>query len=255
MNILFVDTETTCSDPAVTEMCEIACLLYQFDGLKMVKKVDEFNSLIKPGCPITFEAMAVHHITEKMVKDAPSAANIKNKVLGIAKKADFICAHNLPFDIQIMDRAYPELDFGVKTWIDTLRLSRHLYPKIPSHKLQVLRYRFDLGRMIKGSHDAHRAGFDTRLALALLMHQIDESHISGKALETIDDVARWSSSSIEVKIFNFGKYRDKSTYYVCKKDPRYAKWVLGKEDFRRDRPDLCATLDMYLNSGTPRLPM
>ncbi|WP_277421570.1 exonuclease domain-containing protein, partial [Serratia marcescens] len=52
------------------------------------------SDLVRPPEPISFEAMAIHHITEKMVADAPLIDDVIGRYLG----ADIYVAHNAAFD-------------------------------------------------------------------------------------------------------------------------------------------------------------
>jgi DNA polymerase III epsilon subunit-like protein len=58
---IYLDTETTGTGPD-DRLCQIAFKTEQ----GMIT-----NELFNPGKPIAIEAMAVHHITNEMVKDKP----------------------------------------------------------------------------------------------------------------------------------------------------------------------------------------
>ena len=59
--LIFLDTETTGLE-LEDKICQVA---YIVEG-------KEYNELFKPELPIKFEAMAVTHITNKMVEDKPA---------------------------------------------------------------------------------------------------------------------------------------------------------------------------------------
>lgn len=85
-----LDTETTGLNNA--QMCQLAIL--HRDGR-------EFKSLVKPTIPIESGAMAVHHITNEMVEDAPDASLmafhiISNKIMVI---------YNAPFDTKVIQES------------------------------------------------------------------------------------------------------------------------------------------------------
>jgi exodeoxyribonuclease X len=52
------------------------------------------SDFVKPTEAISFEAMAIHHITEDMVADAPLISEVIGRYLG----ADAYVAHNAKFD-------------------------------------------------------------------------------------------------------------------------------------------------------------
>ena len=58
---IFLDTETTGTGPD-DRLCQIA---FKPEVGQIV------NGLFNPGMPISIDAMAVHHITNKMVEDKP----------------------------------------------------------------------------------------------------------------------------------------------------------------------------------------
>lgn len=86
-------------------------------------------------------AMAVHHITETDIagkprfEDTPDAATLQSLLC-----EGPLVAHNVAFDQDVLERHGME----VSTSICTLRLSRYLYPELDQHRLQYLRYYFDL---------------------------------------------------------------------------------------------------------------
>ena len=237
--IVFLDTETTGAEPEKDHVCELALLRTEYNGLSRAAETDRLTTLVKPPVPIPPEASAVHHITDSMVEDAPAASDLEDQVAALMEGADLICAHNLPFDLALLRRAYADVfgEFRETTWLDSLRLSRHVWPAIPSHALQVLRYRFDLDRGIAG--DAHRADFDTELTRAL---------VEKIAREKLDGVASWrevaelARSPLEVQVFYFGKYRGNLVEDIVVRDADYIRWLLSQDWLPREYPDLYHTL-------------
>lgn len=238
--VLFLDTETTGPDPETAHVCEIALVLSSYSAFSRVSEEDiVYSTLVKPTIPVPPEASAVHHITGEMLQDKPSIEDISSEVGSLVQKADFVCAHNTPFDMTILRRQLPTVFENVKHEIelDSLRLSRHIWPLIPSHALQVLRYRFDLDSHIDG--DAHRALFDTELVRALI------EHITSKDLTECSswkELVELSWSPLEIKVFSFGKYRGKLVEDIIARDRDYIKWLLRQDWVTSDYPDLYHTL-------------
>ncbi len=241
VRILFLDTETTGSDPATAEVCEVAFLLAEYDGFTFTGKKQVFETLIKPSVPIPPEASAVNQISNRMVADSQKAEDFTEQIGKLSEQADYISAHNLPYDYTILKRQYPSLfsRFDKSTHIDTLRLSRQIWQEIPSHALQALRYRFELDRNIKG--EAHRALFDTELVQSLL-------HFSLKQSSCLDLQNSWKSlvdfivAPLEVKIFTFGKYRGNLVEDTVASDPDYIRWLLRQKWLSEEHPDLYHTI-------------
>lgn len=88
MNPYFIiDTETTGLNDA--QMCQLAVI--RSDGAA-------YKSLVKPTIPIEAGAIAVHHITDDMVKDAPIATQV---VLDLPT-CGFMLAYNINFDTKVI---------------------------------------------------------------------------------------------------------------------------------------------------------
>ena len=104
---LFFDTETTgfpnkkspLDDPSQPHLVQLGAVLC--DGRVVRAQLD---LIINPGVPIPEKATAVHGITDEMAAkygvDPPTALLVFNDLL---KKADRLIAHNLAFDIQLID--------------------------------------------------------------------------------------------------------------------------------------------------------
>jgi DNA polymerase-3 subunit epsilon len=93
---VYMDTETTgIEDDA--EIVEIALIDANGDVL--------FDSLVKPVGPIGLEAAAVHHITEEMVSQAPSWAEVWPEVEKILK-GQALGIYNADFDVRMMIQSH-----------------------------------------------------------------------------------------------------------------------------------------------------
>lgn len=92
-----------------------------------------FHVYIKPPRLIDEEASAVHGITDEMVKDKPSFAEIADEFIEFIKGAELVI-HNAPFDVGFMDYEFSFLKKAVpKTEemcvvTDSLKLARQMYP-------------------------------------------------------------------------------------------------------------------------------
>ena len=81
-----IDTETTSLDGSVLEIASVDIV----DGVIC----NPMSDFVKPTEAISFEAMAIHHITEDMVADAPLISEVIHRYLG----AQAYVAHNAKFD-------------------------------------------------------------------------------------------------------------------------------------------------------------
>jgi DNA polymerase-3 subunit epsilon len=241
VRILFLDTETTGPDSATAEVCEVAFILAEYNGFSFTGNCQVYESLVKPSVQIPPEASAVNGISNKMVSSAPAAEEITAQIRSIAEKADYISAHNLPYDYAILKRQYPSVfnRFGRDTHIDTLRLSRHIWQEIPSHALQALRYRFELDEGLQG--DAHRALFDTGLVQALLHFSLKQN-VASSLQNCWNELVNFVNTPLEVKIFSFGKYRGNLVEDTVANDPEYIRWLLKQKWLSEEHPDLHHTI-------------
>ncbi len=239
-SILFLDTETTGVDPETAHICEVAFLLSKYRGFTRKPGEDErLQEMVLPPEPVPPEASAIHHITNSMLEGKPSIEDISGRIKKIVDRADYICAHNMPFDFTILKRQLPEVFNKIedRMKLDSLRLSRHVWPSIPSHSLQALRYRFNLDADLEG--DAHRAMFDSELARSLVEYILNSKLVTPDGW---DDLIAFAQSTLEVLIFSFGKYRGKLVEDIIARDRDYIKWLLRQSWMPSDYPDLYHTL-------------
>jgi DNA polymerase III epsilon subunit-like protein len=222
--LIFLDTETTGNMPDDT-ICQ---LCYKIGDTI----VDE---LYNPGRPISIESMAVHHITEKMVKDKPLFKDSKEylELEKIFQTDTIFVAHNAKFDIAMVEKE------GLKVGknIDTYRVARHLDPegKISSYRLQYLRYL--LG--IEVDATAHDAKGDVlvleKLFERLIKKVMEMENISYET--AVDQMVDISSRPVLFKYFNFGKYKNSSLEEVAQKDAGYLRWLLEQKRLTPDEEE------------------
>ncbi|MGI6611955.1 MAG: exonuclease domain-containing protein [Limnochordia bacterium] len=158
----FLDVETTGLSPTRNEIVELAIILFAFDELtgRITGTLDEYVGLREPECEISQDAIAVHGITEAMVKGRRLS---ESRIRAVLDRAEFVVAHNAPFDYGFVIRLFPEA--AAKPWLCSMRQvnwraygyrSRGLQSLLAAHAIPV-----DV---------AHRAADDCRGALHLLNH-------------------------------------------------------------------------------------
>ncbi len=236
--VVYFDTETTgLNEP---NACEIGAVKAAYDGKGKRLTRETFETYIKPPKPIEFEAMGVNHITNEMVADAPGAEDATPAVGAFFDGADILVAHNIQFDLGVMDRDFPGLlptsAFNLRC-MDTQRLAQQRWDDLPSYKLQVLRYRYRLDDREKVEGDAHRAVFDTMYCLLLVEMLLEE----GK-LGNLGTMVAKTQELIKLAVINFGKHYGARIEDVLEDDPEYVEWLLRQEFVAKERPDLYYTL-------------
>ena len=150
-----LDTETTGLSPDQGgRICEIAVSVSQGGRV-----VEEFSSLINPQIPMSPEVIAIHGITNEMVKDAPTFADIMPTLLGVLDNA-VIVAHSADFDVSFLRAEFAAcgMRFPPYPVVDTLKLARKS-GKFESNRLGLIAE--ELGISCQGWH---RAMADTKMA-------------------------------------------------------------------------------------------
>lgn len=233
--LIFIDTETTGTN---NEDKLIQVAYRTTDGI-------DVNELYKPDQPIQIAAMAVHHITEKMVVDKPSFtdSNVYHDLKERFEKGHIFVAHNARFDVDMIEKE----GLRVGPVIDTLKVARYLDPesKIESYGMQFLRYL--LGIEIEAT--AHDAWGDILVLEQVFYRMLKKIMDNGKTKEeAIDYMLDISAKPILYRSINFGKYRGEKLENIAKSDPGYLKWLLTQKESSEDYDeDWIYTLKHYLH--------
>lgn len=133
-NYIIFDIETTGLDPKYDEIIEIGAI-----KINNGEKIDIFYTLIKPKTEIDEFITNLTGITNSMLKDAPSINKILPKFMDFIKDS-ILVGHNINFDINFI---YDNLEYYnlipiTNNFIDTLRISRKLFPDLKHHRLNDL---------------------------------------------------------------------------------------------------------------------
>lgn len=157
------DVETTGLDSKKDRMIEVGAVLFE-DG----HIVETYSSLINPGIKIPKEATSINHITNGMVKKAPTEDVVCAelvKFLGNALHEETpICAHNGEFDMSFISQALMRQGYDAQiVYLDTLSLSRKIIQGLPNYKQTTVAKYFN----IKNKQE-HRAVFDAEVCGEIL---------------------------------------------------------------------------------------
>lgn len=97
--IVFFDIEATGTDVAKDRICQIALKKYEGLGGPVI---GAFESLVNPGRPMTEEVIAIHGITNEMVKDAPSFSELSHGIFEFVDGCDLGGFNHTNFDIPLL---------------------------------------------------------------------------------------------------------------------------------------------------------
>ena len=127
------DIETTGFSPVKNRIIEIGAV-----KVKEGKVIGKFSEFVNPKVPIPFEIVQLTGIQDSMVIDAPTINEILPKFLEFSKDS-ILVAHNASFDMSFIIENTNQLvgkrDF---TYMDTLALSRLLFPEQNKHTLDFM---------------------------------------------------------------------------------------------------------------------
>lgn len=239
--LVFLDTETT----GVESKDRLVQVAYKTEE-------ETVNELFKAELLVSIDAMAVCHITNKMLENKESfeGSELQKKMIDLfANKNTILVAHNAKFDIEMLRRGGVE----VKDYICTLKIAQYLDTEavIPKYNMQYLRYYLDLN--IEGvAHDA----LGDVLVLEGLFERLFNKFFEIKDKEipfavgddAIENMIRISNKPILIKRFMFGKHEGRKVEDIAKSERSYLQWWMDKkmkEEIKDE--DWIYTLNKYLN--------
>jgi DNA polymerase-3 subunit epsilon len=122
-----IDFESAGSAPGLTdEPVQIAVIHWNGEEIKTV-----LNSYLRPSRKVTWSAKEVHGIDDEMLVRAPLFVDLWPQVKA-SLSTRWVVAHGAATEKRFL-RVFPFHGFG--PWVDTLTLTRAVYPSLPSHAL------------------------------------------------------------------------------------------------------------------------
>ena len=228
--LAIIDIESTGVNVGTDRIVEIAIVRLSPDGSRKVKR-----KLINPEMPMSAEVIAIHNITDDMVKDAPVFKQVANEIKQFLDNCDLGGYNSNRFDIPILAeeflRAGIEFDMKGRRLLDVQKI----YHMMEQRTLSAA-YRFYCEKDLIGAHGAEA---DAAATLEVLEAQIIKYNQLGDTVDSIlqftgqDNIVDFSRRFIMdngVEIFNFGKYKGRSVSDVLKSEPQYYDWMM-KGDF------------------------
>jgi len=159
--MVIVDVETTGWLADAAGITEIGAV-----RLSPGRRESEFSALVNPDRPIPQGISDLTGITDAMVSDAPTIAQVLPEFLEFAS-GSVIVAHNAPFDLGFLAAACQDcgIEWPDPAVIDTAVLSRLLLSPcdVPDHRLATLAAHFDVR-----TGPRHRALADAKATTAVL---------------------------------------------------------------------------------------
>lgn len=240
--VLF-DTETT-GNQEEDKVIQFGAMIVDKSG-----KVEAFDELCSSDVAIKLEAMEVHNITPDLLVGKPKAVetNFYKRLEELNTNENYLIAHNISFDIGMIKK---EGFINQYQLIDTLRCAKHLYPDLPYHRLQYIRYALELyktetaeaakNNITIKAHDAIGDVLVMKLFLTKLVGKCREIYPDYNPIEKLVDLTK---TPVFIKTFKFGKHKGKDIEAVAREDAGYLNWMRTNMELDED---LRYTLDKVL---------
>ena len=215
MNALILDTETHDMNGYPIEIAHVPC---DFNKLGVLQIVDDllFDKFYSCPEPISFGAMAVHHIIEADLINKPSYNTFR-----LPQGVTYLIGHNIDYDIKAIQKC--DNSIQVKG-ICTLALSRMVWPDVPAHNLSALYYMIAGGtdQTRKELRNAHNAAADIMFTATILRELIKLTGI-----KDMPSLYLLSEKAKKKKKMTFGKH---SGMLIKDVPADYKTWLLKQSD-------------------------
>jgi len=233
--LAILDIEATGISPRADRLVELAILRLDPDGSEHARAW-----LVNPTIPIPVETTAIHGITDAVVRDCPTFAQVAEEVKQFLADSDLGGFNILRFDVPMLceefARAGVAFDADSRRVLDAQRIFHTREPRDLTAALA-----FYGGR----EHvDAHGAEADVRATLDVLLGQFRKYSDLPTDMDTLDRTfnardpfnvdrsGRWRWIEGEITV-NFGKKKGARLRDLVRDDPGFLKWIV-KNDFPMD---------------------
>jgi DNA polymerase-3 subunit epsilon len=210
-----LDCETTGLDAKNDRIIEIAVTKFTFS-----ETLETFESLVDPECQISESSMAIHHISQDMVKGQPKILEVLPQIVKLIDK-HIVVGHGIRLDLNFLSESakrcqFPS-SFETVPTIDTLRLAR-LYGESPTNSLEKLREHFNIE-----PEGAHRAMSDVIVNISVFKYL-------SQSFKTTEQLLERLKKPILLKNMPLGKYKGRPFNEIS---IEYLQWA-AHADFDQD---------------------
>jgi exodeoxyribonuclease X len=171
--IRVIDLET--GGNGSNDVCEIGWQDVVLDGDGQWRVIEDRGALlVNPGRPMSPDAMAVHHILDHHVSDAPYWKDIAASVLRPPEGVVALAAHRAAFEQRYCTPRFT----GGAPWICTWECALRVWPDLSRFSNQMLRYqRMPSGLVHEIRLPAHRAMPDAYVTAHHLVDLLNEASL------------------------------------------------------------------------------
>jgi len=206
----------------ITEICILV-----HDGLQVVEK---FTTLINPECYISPYFVSISGITNDMVQDAPTFAQVAKRIIDLTENQIFV-AHNVGFDYGFIKAEFASLGYSYKRdTLCTVRLSRKFIPNKFSYSLGKLCETLDIEienrHRAEGDAVATAKLFDMILQLKSVHPQYKNQGVEALMTRRIDKIKSYILDKIpeECGVYYFLD-KEQNIIYIGKSTNMYSRAV------------------------------
>ncbi|MBK7555309.1 MAG: 3'-5' exonuclease [Flavobacteriales bacterium] len=170
-----VDVETTIGDPCHGRITEIAVLLT--DGRV---ELGRWSTLVQPQAPMNAFVTTLTGITEELLADAPTFAQVLDVVNELTEGATIV-AHNARFDLTALQASFARCGrVFERESLCTEQLSRQFFPHLRFHNLNSLCRH--IGVAHRGNHRALGDALACKLAFVGLVERFGEERVNAASM-------------------------------------------------------------------------
>ncbi len=171
MRFIAFDLETTGTVPGVDQIVEIGAVRFNNGVVESV-----FTTLVDPLKPIPPGASAVNGITDDMVRGKPRIETLLQSFSDFCEDS-ILVAHNAPFDAGFLTMDIKRFESAAPKGliIDTLTISRKVFPGLPNYKLGTLVQHLKIP-----STGFHRAEEDATYCGNVFLEMLKRISVAGK---------------------------------------------------------------------------
>lgn len=150
-------------DVETTGLSAVYDTIIELSAVKMYKGnvIDQFEEFIDPGHPLSRTTTELTGITDAMVRGSKSEEEVL-KLFHDFSEGTILVAHNATFDMGFLNTGYRRhhMAEAKNPVIDTLELSRLLYPTMKNHRLNTLakKFKVNLEHHHRAIYDAEATG-------------------------------------------------------------------------------------------------
>lgn len=175
-DFVVLDIETTGLNSEKDKITEIGAV-----KIRNGKIVERFSSFVNPMVPIPSFIVKLTGITDEMVKDAPPIEAVLLEFVEFINGATLV-AHNAPFDLGFIKHYAKVIGEHIHNpVIDTLQLSRKMFPDLGKYRLNIVAKH--LGVILENHH---RAVDDCKATAEIFIKCMEI--LKEKGVETISDI-------------------------------------------------------------------